>query len=72
MSAPEVNSFDLCFELAAVLAEVLLNTQAIGQAAHAGQADQLQTALREALQLQAEARAALMRFHCWVEAPGAA
>jgi len=71
-AAPAVDSFDLCFELAAVLAELTLNLQAVGQAAAAPvDPAKLSTALWDALQLQAEARAALARFHQWADSEGA-
>lgn len=57
----------LCFELAAVLAEVLLNIEAIGAASAVNDLQRLVPALTEAMALQAEARTALMRFHRWAE-----
>lgn len=70
MSAADTDTPDdvsMCFELAAVLAELLLNIRAIGEAAHASDLQRLVPALAESVALEAEARAALMRFHRWAE-----
>lgn len=59
----------MCFELAAVLAETVLAIDAVGAACTAGDLRRLAPALAEAVALQAEARAALLKFHRWAESP---
>lgn len=66
--AEPVTANSIAFELAGNLAAVLLNHEAMGAAFLAADMAAIEAAATEFSQLVDESRAALVRFHGWVEA----
>jgi hypothetical protein len=66
--AEPVTAENLAFELAGNMAALLLHGKAVEQALSAGNLAALLGCINEGIELEKEARAALLRFHEWVEA----